>query len=111
MATLTDNEITRAGFTEAMESAAGGGDEFLNDGSQFLRIANGDASPMDVTIVSQSTVDGLAVADRVVTVAAGTVKLIGPFSPGVYNDANGKVQLTYSSATSLTVGVFHLGTP
>ena len=105
MATLSVQQSVRAGLTLARASAAGGGDKFLNTGKEALIIKNGDSGSHTVTIVSQSTMDGLAVADRAVAVAAGAEKVIGPFQPNVYNDDDGFVQLTYDGVTSVTVAV------
>lgn len=67
-------------------------------------VKNDDASAITVTLVTQGTVDSQAVADRTVTVAAGAIKLIGPFPTATYNDSSGNVQVTYSAVTSITVG-------
>jgi len=53
-------------------------------------------------------VDGKAVADDAITVTNAQEGVVGPFPPGIYNDANGMVQLTYSGVTSVTVGAFRL---
>lgn len=108
MATLTVQEISRSGVAPSFASAAGGGDQFLNDGKTYLEVVNG-ATDCNVTIVTQSTVDGLAVADKTVTVSASTRKKIGPFPPSIYNDTSGYVQLTYDDVSNVTVGVFRLG--
>ena len=109
MADITVQSIVRAGLLPGTpDSAAGGGDAFLNTGREFIEIANGSGSSINVTIATQSTVDGLAVADRVVAVGAGETKKIGPFPKGAYNDSDGKVQVTYSAAGSVTIAVFNL---
>lgn len=105
MATLTVAASDRAGVDVAGASAAGGGDAFANTGYELVIIKNGDASDHTVTFVTQATVDGQAVADRTVTLTAGHTYAIGPFQPGIYNDANGLVQMTYSAVTSVTVKV------
>ena len=66
---------------------AGTGDQFLvpNDGRTFLHVKNG-ATDVAVTIQTPGTVDGLAVTDRVVTVAATSEEFIGPFSRNDYGD-------------------------
>ena len=105
MATFSVQSYDRSGLNPSYAAAAGGGDEFVNAGVEFIHVKNDDASSMDLTIVTQNTSDDLAVADRVISIPAGEERIIGPFPTGIYNDANGKVQLTYSSVTSLTVGV------
>ena len=108
MATLTVQEITRSAITPIYGAAAGGGDQFANDGRTYIHIKNGGASPITLTIATQMTVDGKAVADDAITVTNGQERIVGPFPPGIYNDANNMVQLTYSGVTSVTVGAFRL---
>lgn len=105
MADLTVQEVDRDGLNPTYASAAGGGDAFVNDGKTWLHIKNGDVSSKTVTIATAKTVDGLAVADRDVTIPASEERLIGPFPPTTYNDGDGKVQLTYDAVTSVTVAV------
>lgn len=105
MAQLSPLSVTRAGTTLATASAAGGGDSFLNTGTEMLYVANGGVGSITVTIAVQTTVDGQAVPGRTVTVSNGVTKLIGPFPTPNYNDANGLVQISYSGVTSVTVAV------
>jgi len=108
MAVLTVQEISRAGVSGALTAAAGGGDSFPNDGRTYLDVNNGSGGAITVTAAVQQTVDGKAVTGNAVSVGAGARTKIGPFPPGIYNDANGRVQLTYSGVTSLTVNPFRL---
>lgn len=104
MATLTLNTVSRTGadLTSAFENAAGAGDEFTNDGRTVLYVKNG-ATSCDVTFETAKTVDGLAVADLTVTVGANKEFCIGPFPPNIYNDSDGKVQVTYDDESNVTV--------
>lgn len=108
MATLTVQSIVAAGLNPSYAAAAGGGDEFANDGSSFLHVVNGGGGAINVTLATTQTVDGLAVADQVVNVPAGEDRMIGPLRRGLFNDAGGLVQVTYDGVTSVTVGVFAL---
>ena len=63
-----------------------------------------------VTIATALTVDGLAVADRTVEVTGTEDRMIGPFPKSTYNDAAGKVQLSYDAVASLTIAVIRRGT-
>lgn len=108
MAVLTVQTITRAGLEETLAAAAAGGDSFPNDGRVFLYARNGDVSDKTVTIATQKTVDGKAVADDAIVVTAAEERMIGPFPPGLYNDSNGRVQVTYSAETSVTVAAIRL---
>lgn len=109
MATQTVQNVTRAGVNPTYASAAVGGDEFVNTGKELIHIKNGDSSNMTLTVATQGTVDGQAVADRTVVVPLGGETVLGPFPTSVYNDTNNKVQLTYSSVTSLTLGILNVG--
>lgn len=112
MATLTIEQILKTGLvvTPPHAAAAGGGDEFLNDGKDtFINVQNTDAAPVTVTIVVQATVDGQAVTSKTVVIPATTGdKFIGPFPTAWYNDGDSKVQLTYSDVTALFIAVFKL---
>lgn len=105
MATLTVQTTDRDGAEAALAAAASGGDEFANTGQELLLVNNGSGAPITVTIVTQQSVDGLAVADKTVAVAAGELWVVGPFPTPIYNDGDNLVQLTYSTETDLTVGV------
>lgn len=109
MATLAAQTISRTGIVPTRNAAAGGGDKFLNTGTEFVAIVNGDVGSRTITIPIPATVDGKAVASRTVTIAPGVEKIIGPFPPGYYNDASGYVNLTYDAVTSLTVAVLAPG--
>lgn len=62
---------------------------FNNSGSEFLVVRNSGGAEYDVTIITGATVDGQAVADRVVSVPAGDHVLIGPFPETVYDQPSG----------------------
>ena len=108
MATLTVQSVVRGGLEATTSAAAAGGDEYVNTGKQWAEFTNASGSSITVTIVLQQTIDGLAVANRTVIVEAGESRKIGPFPTAQYNDANSKVQFTYSDVTTFTVGVFQL---
>lgn len=109
MATLTVQEITRVGLAPAFSAAAGGGDQFANNGRCFHEAKCADASSKTVNYVVQQKVDGLSVTNLSITVPATTGdRMTGSFPPDIYNDANGNVQVTYSAVTSVTGGAFRL---
>ncbi len=71
---------------------------FTNNGTTILNFIKGSATDCIVTIVTPKTVQGLAVGDRAVTVTGSTGDIfVGPFAPGVYNNANGKVEFTLAT--------------
>lgn len=109
MPTLTLQVITLTGITPALVAADVGGDEFVNSGSEFIHIKNGDASPITVTVNSQALCNQGVDHDVEVVIPASTgEKFIGPFPKDRFNDADGKVQITYSAVTSVTIGIVRL---
>lgn len=109
MAILNVQQITKAGITPSFASAAGGGDSYQASGVEHVEVVNGGGAPINVTIQAQQACNTFGVAnaahDIVVAVANGArAKIKVP--PVGYVDANGRVQLTYSGVTSVTVGVF-----
>lgn len=113
MAALTVNKSKRSGngVDLAGAAASGGGDTFINTGAELVIIKNGSGAPMTLTVETQSTVDGLAVADLTATIGAGETRCLGPFPPAIYSEgaaSGGNANLSYSSATSVTVAVVQL---
>lgn len=80
---------------------------FPNSGREYVLIKKGTGT-VDVTIDVPVTVDGLAVADRTVAVAANESRLLGPFDPSVYNNGDGKVALSFSAAGAISVAVLRV---
>lgn len=100
VATAVDTGIDIVG------AAVAASDTFANTGQEVVLINNGSGGSINVTITTPATVDGLAVEDRVVAVANGVTKAIGPFKTGVYNDsATGLVTVTCSATSSVTIKV------
>jgi hypothetical protein len=105
MATISVQSIVKAGTTVTLSAAAGGGDQFaLTDVNDIYVVNNASGGAITVTFVTQATTDGLAVADRTVSVGAGDRDYVSDLDPNVYRDTNGFCQVTYSGVTSLTVG-------
>lgn len=86
------------------------GFKISNDGDTHIHIKNGGAVLLTVTITTPSTFDGLAVADRTVTIAAGAEKEfvlpIGYNQPDSSADA-GQVYMDFDVATSILVKATH----
>lgn len=112
---LVLQEIVRTGLTPAYGAGDAANGHYFDNRSQevHLHVKNGDASPMTVTIVTPGTIDGLAIPDLVVTVAATDEKIIGPFRNDLYGQAeqalSKAVTIDLSSDTSLTLGAFEQG--
>ena len=113
MAVLAVQQIVRAGMNPALVAAAAGGDAFPNTGRVFLRVANANAgAARTVTVASQlpagAIPQGAVKTDLAVAVPAQGERWIGPFDPASFNDANGRVVVTYDTEADLTVGAFAL---
>lgn len=117
-AVLSVTDITEAGVTMTLASAAGGGDSFANDssGRVILVVTNGSGGSITVTCTPATAsiaVPGYGTLTKATgcgAVGAGATKIFGPF-PTTYNDSNGRVAVTYSGVTSLTVGAFRVPSP
>lgn len=98
-------------FTPAFVAASVSGDTFVNDGCTFLVVTNGGGAPITVTVAVQRAnvkvpdLGTVTFAAIPVSVTNGTTKWIA-VPKGPYNDANGRVVVTYSAITSVTVGAF-----
>lgn len=109
--TITPQNIDQDGLVVVHTSGLNIPDthKIRNDGKTFLRVVNGGGSTCNVTIATPGNVAGNAVADRVVSVAAGAEQNIGPFPTGVFNDSNGDINVTFDFVTSVTLAALHLG--
>jgi hypothetical protein len=104
MATLATQVIPHGGVAPTYASASGGGDKAVPGAGVMLHVKNGDSGSHTVTLAIPRTVDGQAVASRVVTVAAGAAKFIPIVS--LYEDpSDGLAAWTYDAVTSVTVAV------
>jgi len=108
MAVLTVQPVSLTGLTPTFPAAAGGGDEFSNDGRTLFRVKNGGGGSITVTFTTPKSIKGVAIADPAITVAAGAEMYIGPFDPEIFNAADGNVDVAYSGVTTVTVAAVRL---
>lgn len=110
MATLAVTEVSRSGVDIVGAAASSGGDEWPNTGREFVLVKNGGGSPITLTLDIKVLVDDdLAVTDPTVSISAGATEMVGPFPPGIYNDAaTGRAKVTYSGVSSVTIKVVSL---
>jgi hypothetical protein len=82
---LTVQEVVRTGL-EATYSAADAANNhsFDNTGENVVLHVKNGAVLCNVTIVTPNTIDGLALADRLVAVTATEERIIGPFPNALY---------------------------
>lgn len=114
---LSLSDVNGTTITASAAAAASGGDEFVNDGRTILLITSTDSGTPTITVSAQRdvSVPGYGYLDGVnhaVTLGAGNVtkvyQLLGPFAPAIYNDGDGRAQITYSAVTNLSVQAIRL---
>jgi hypothetical protein len=76
---------------------------FANDGRTALFVDNvtGDTCVVTITVPTLM-VDGLAVANRTVSIVTAKIYLIGPFPPNWYNNGSGQVKVTFDKAVEIS---------
>ncbi|CAL9457265.1 hypothetical protein SUDANB15_02545 [Streptomyces sp. enrichment culture] len=111
MAVLPTNTVPVASGVEDIDTkltaAASGGDNAEVGSGKFLVVKNGGTGNRTITIATPGTRSGLAVSDGVYDAPAGKYTLV-PLAD-VFRGANGRAAITYDAVTSVTVGVFELG--
>lgn len=113
MATLSVQEVGRAGAVITHGSAAGGGDSFAPSKETFLSVINGGGGSITVTVATpRQAFPDVETADVAVAVAAGVTKLLGPFPAEHFAQADdGLADITYSGVTSVTIAAIRLKQP
>lgn len=109
---LTPITTSRSGVALAYTAAIADGHSFANSGQDVvLFVKNGSGAPVNVTVDIPKVVDGVAMTDLVVAVAAGATRIIGPFPKGLYNQSGNVVHVDYSATASVEVAAVKLGSP
>lgn len=105
MANLTTYSAARTGLRldTLFTAAAGGGDTCETGAGVVLLVKNGGATSPTVTLATPETIDGLALADRVVTIPANATLFAIPVTDRYRDPTTGRATITYSAATDLTV--------
>ncbi len=85
------------------------GNKFYANAKTILRVKNGSGGDITVTVNTNRSVEGLAVADDTFTVPAttGDVMYTG-FTDIFHQNATGEVHVEFSSGTSVTAQVIQL---
>lgn len=82
---------------------------FTNDGRTFLHFKKTGAGAATVTVVSQQTYQGLAIANLTFSVPATTGDVFaGPFPASVFNDASSNVSFYFSDTVGLSFEILRL---
>lgn len=115
MATLTTQNITRAGTVITPVAAAGGGDAMECGSGMMLQVVNGGGGAITVTLVVPTTrtwKPNVAITSPAVSVTNGTTRWFGPIDAETFADpATGLCTITYSGVTSVTVAAVKLTQP
>lgn len=91
-------QITREGLTASFTAMTTTDTyKLANSGRMFVAIKSGAAGAVNATFIIPGTVDGQAIGDRTVSIAAGAEVYFGPFTRD-YNDASNKVSVTAAGA-------------
>lgn len=108
MAILTVQEISLDGLEVTYTAADVSGDEFPNDGRVSFEVKNNGASSITVTFNSVAPCNYGYDHDVEVTVGAGKTLRYGKFEPGRFNNANGRVEVSYSGVDSVEVAAIKM---
>lgn len=104
MAILAIQEPNLTGLNVTLVAANAGGDSFPNNGSIVFRVTVTGAVTLTFPAQKPCSFGVSNVAhDAVVAIAAAGSRDIGPFPTERFNDVNGRVQVTYTTATGVTV--------
>ena len=109
MALYTQIKPTLAGTVYTLANSAASSDQFDNNGAVILHVKNAGASPDSVVIVAQRACEGGTLHNVTVAVTNGTEAIIGPFPPSRFNDNAGRVTVTHSYTTTVTVACINYG--
>jgi hypothetical protein len=109
MAALATQSIRRSGLTPSYAAAAGGGDTATPGMNTFLHIKTaGTGTTVTITPVAIPGQD-LVITPLAVTLGATAERMIGPIRPDLFaNTSTGQAAITYSSVTTVTVGIFDM---
>ena len=107
-ARLTPQDLSTAGaaVTRTALSAANTYQVLLNSAGTIIVFRKTGANECTVSVVTPNTVDGLAIAERTIVVAATTGDVVARFFPEDYANGDGDLEFTVSEATDLTAAVY-----
>lgn len=80
-----------------------------NNGRTLLHVKNGSGAGINVTLVATGSQDGVAMPNKVIAVAAGAERVIGPIPPGLYNFSDGTCEVDFSATGgTITMAVYDI---
>jgi hypothetical protein len=106
MATYTVTTISHASGNVDLVTAAtavSSSDKFANTGNEQVFIYNGNAGSLVVTETygTGGTIDGQTLPNKTKTITTLKSAILGPYPPGLYNDANGFMVLAFDTTSSV----------
>ena len=108
---VTPQDILASGLTTSYNASLSASDTYLipNDGATFLHFKKTGAGSCTVTIATNGSYKGLAIADQTATVPATTGDvMVGPFPTNPYNNSAGQVAVTLSNITGLSMAAYRI---
>lgn len=116
MAVQPVQDTSLAGITPSTPAGSSGGDSFPNNGNVILELINASGGAITVKADDPGSPAPASALqfdpDVQVSVPAGARRIWGPFPVFRFNDANGRVNLTYGTnpPTGLTIGFYRTRT-
>lgn len=109
MAALATQSIRRSGLTPSYAAAAGGGDTCTPSADTFIHIKTaGTGTTVTITPTAIPGQD-LVITPLAVVLGATAEKMIGPLRADLFGSpTTGQVAITYTSVTTVTIGVFEM---
>lgn len=112
---ISVSTTSRAGLNSAaMMVAANHTDGMLVDNSgqkNVIYIKNASGVSINATFITTTVIDGIALPDLVIAIAAGAERMIGPFNNRFYGSGTltKDIYIDFSASADVTVGAFTLG--
>jgi len=96
--TITPQDVGSTSWISMTLTAENGdGYEFANNGKCYLVLSSPVSTTVSrthyVTVTTNATFYGFAVADMTATIYGSSPKILGPFGPAAFNDTSGNVQV------------------
>jgi len=105
---LTPQVMVAAGLEAVLAAANADGSYFQNSGRDFIWVKNGTTVSRNVIIDSPTACNQGSAHDVTVAVSSAEERLIGPFPIDRFNDADGRVNMTFSSEVGLTIAIIRM---
>lgn len=112
---ITPTEVTAVGVAPAFVAGdQANGMQVNNDGHLLVEVKCTGAGACTVTFTTNGAkvaLGAITVPNLTVTVPATTGdRIIGPFDPGIFNQAGGILYIDFSTGTGVTITAYHIAT-